>query len=1416
TSACPTVPAAVARAQNITVSLNENGIATITSQDVDNGSTDECGDPIGSLALDISSFDCTNLGANTVTLTATTTGGEIATETATVTVEPYLGPQTINAYLDANGTVTIVALDVIGTSACTSELVYGFGEFIDASLTYDCTNVGSSITNSMDAQTLNGSGITYSQPITIQVLDTISPAFVNLPTTYTASLGTNSSVFVNIDDDIGFGSQDNCIGVRSVRASLSQAIFTCADVGDNVVVATIEDASGNRSTQNITITVTGGATQQTVSTNAPTSSVCPDGTAYTVTVDGSQTGIDYILTDTSNGSVIDGPITGTGSSIDFNTGAVNETTTFEVFAQTPSVVLGASFILEGDDDHADAVRVWDFDYSLAYTLEFTFNGTTNPVNFQNSLFSVGTSSTSDIEVYFQQNENVLVVSHNRGKASEVRFNRYVSPAANADVDIAIVYDNITGVKVYYNGVEQAIAFSSDPIIGTELTKVATGGNAWRIGAIDNNVFGNTETGTGTFEEVRVWSRALGDAEILANSGVCVDPNASGLVHYYKLDENSGLTISDETGSLDMTITNPNSSNNWTTELISCGSICQTRMANTITIGDLTAPQLTTVTSFDLDLDASGNATLDLAAIVNTATDNCSDSSALVFTADIMQFDCSNIGTTSIMLTVRDEGGNETMNSVDINVRDVTAPVINANNFDPFGIGFNPTLPPLEFRLNANNEVVIFDLVDLRSSAIDNCRASSTVTLSPTTFTCADLGSQTITITATDAAGNQQTGTETIVIRDGTNPVASTQNVTISIDANGNATLDPASVNDNSSDNCTDDASLILSVSQTSFDCNNLGVNNVTLTVEDASGNTDTDVVSVTVVDNIAPVAVAQDITVDRGVVFQPSQVDNGSSDNCSVTLSLDQNIFNTLGTNTVTLTATDPAGNTATATATVTVVEPRDPQTISFNAISDGVYGESVTLSATASSSLPVTFTVSNGPGTIDGNTLTFTGIGQVTVIANQDGDATFSPAAPVSRAANASKASLMVTADNRTITFGDATPMFTVSYSGFVGSDDVNDLDAVPNVTVSNTSIITSDRQVFTLTPSGGSDDLYDLDYVNGLYTILKAAQLITFPGISDVDLASNNTVMLGGSSDAGLPISYSITSGSSIATISGNTLTLSGTGSVTIRSSQPGNTDYLAATPVDVSFDVTDSRKQDQTITFGTLSDVAYGVAPITLAATASSGLAVTYQVSGSAQLSGNELQVTGIGTVEVIASQVGDASFNAATNVTQSFSVSAARITITPNDQQIIVGEALPTFTFTYSGFVNGEDASVFDATPTVGSPTADANTVGTYPIIVTQDAVAGNYVFTNGEGTLTVSEVPLGLFDADIKIYPNPVSETLNIDGILYDQASIITLDGRMILETSDNVIEVGSLSSGIFILKLTKQGKEIHSQRIKIK
>jgi predicted outer membrane repeat protein len=90
--------------------------------------------------------------------------------------------------------------------------------------------------------------------------------------------------------------------------------------------------------------------------------------------------------------------------------------------------------------------------------------------------------------------------------------------------------------------------------------------------------------------------------------------------------------------------------------------------------------------------------------------------------------------------------------------------------------------------------------------------------------------------------------------------------------------------------------------------------------------------------------------------------------------------------------------------------------------------------------------------------------------------------------------------------------------------------------------------------------------------------------------------------------------------------------------------------------SFTITTPVAPAQRITFPAPTPVVYGGGTIPLAAVASSGLAVTYTVSGPATLSGSTLTPTGPGVVVVTASQPGNGSYVAANPVTQTVSIAA----------------------------------------------------------------------------------------------------------------------------------------------------------------
>ena len=82
--------------------------------------------------------------------------------------------------------------------------------------------------------------------------------------------------------------------------------------------------------------------------------------------------------------------------------------------------------------------------------------------------------------------------------------------------------------------------------------------------------------------------------------------------------------------------------------------------------------------------------------------------------------------------------------------------------------------------------------------------------------------------------------------------------------------------------------------------------------------------------------------------------------------------------------------------------------------------------------------------------------------------------------------------------------------------------------------------------------------------------------------------------------------------------------------------------------------TAKLTQTITFGPLANKTYGAPDFNVSATASSGLPVSFTASGSCTVSGSTVHLTGPGSCTVTASQAGNASYNAAPPVSQTFSI------------------------------------------------------------------------------------------------------------------------------------------------------------------
>ncbi|MDQ1773081.1 MBG domain-containing protein, partial [Labilibaculum euxinus] len=83
-------------------------------------------------------------------------------------------------------------------------------------------------------------------------------------------------------------------------------------------------------------------------------------------------------------------------------------------------------------------------------------------------------------------------------------------------------------------------------------------------------------------------------------------------------------------------------------------------------------------------------------------------------------------------------------------------------------------------------------------------------------------------------------------------------------------------------------------------------------------------------------------------------------------------------------------------------------------------------------------------------------------------------------------KASLSATADDKVKNYGETNPTFTVSYSGFVGTDNETDLDTPP--TASSVATASSNAGDYSIGVEGGTDNNYTFSYNAGTLIVNKA----------------------------------------------------------------------------------------------------------------------------------------------------------------------------------------------------------------------------------------------------------------------------------------------------------------------------------------
>ena len=382
-------------------------------------------------------------------------------------------------------------------------------------------------------------------------------------------------------------------------------------------------------------------------------------------------------------------------------------------------------------------------------------------------------------------------------------------------------------------------------------------------------------------------------------------------------------------------------------------------------------------------------------------------------------------------------------------------------------------------------------------------------------------------------------------------------------------------------------------------------------------------------------------------------------------------------------------------------------QTLAWTPISDRAFGSpSFGLEATASSGLPIAYSVVSGPATVSSRQLTLTGAGTVVVRPTQVGTADY-------RAVSAN-VSFGVSKSAQTILFpGLANRSYTTNGVALVATASSGlpvqfEVVGGPATVSGGKLFLTGVGAVVVRASQEGNDNYETAPSKDQSFTVLQAVQTLTFPSIG-AKTFGNAPVTLSATSSAGLPITFRLVSGP--ATLDGNQLTLTGAGSVVLEASQKGNELYLAAKTTQTVM----VAKAAQTLEFATLADRPFATEGIPLVATASSGLTVGFRLlSGPATVAGSELRLTGVGRVVVVADQAGNADWLVAPSITNGFTV----------------GRGIQTLSFAPI------PDQLFGTTPITLSATSSAGLPVTFLLVSGPASLVGTELRLTGEGQVTV--------------------------------------------------------------------------------
>ena len=513
-----------------------------------------------------------------------------------------------------------------------------------------------------------------------------------------------------------------------------------------------------------------------------------------------------------------------------------------------------------------------------------------------------------------------------------------------------------------------------------------------------------------------------------------------------------------------------------------------------------------------------------------------------------------------------------------------------------------------------------------------------------------------------------------------------------------------------------------------------------------------------------------------------------------------------VGAGSTTITAKQ-AGNlnyNAAADVTQTLIVNKANQTITFNSLAAKTFGDATfTLSAISSSNLPISYISSNeSVATISGNTVTIVGAGSTTITAKQAGNLNYNVATDVTQTLVVHKANQTITFNSLAAkTFGDAAFTLSAISSSNLPISYISSNESVATISGNTVTIVGAGSTTITAKQAGNLNYNVATDVTQTL-VVHKANQTITFNSLA-AKVFGDALFNLSATASSGLPVSYS-SSDESIATISGNSVSILGGGTVTITASQAGNANYRTASTATQLLTV---KKVNQAITFNSVATKVLGGAPFNLSATSTSGLSIQFSTtSDKVSLSSNQVTMVKPGSVTIKADQTGNSNFDGAVTVSQSFCINPAKPTITSsglNSGSPILTSSSSTGNQWYKNGTLITEAVSNTFTPIDG---------GAYSVKVTVDDCSSEI---STDQVLVITGDIKSARNAGFFVYPNPTSNTLTINLTAFDAGAEVTivvydLSGKVMDQLTKQgekaTISVGSYSTGAYFIKASQRNR----------